>query len=227
MALKIEYIAHSAFYITSGDYGILIDPFISQNPLAKFDTASNIITDILLTHAHADHLGDAIPISREKKARITAVFELANYCENKGALVDGINLGGKIEFPWGSARFLPAFHSSSTPDGAYAGMPASILIEVDGVKIYHAGDTCLNSEMKVVGEFYKPDYAMLPVGSHFTMDIDEAVIAAQWLGAKKIIPMHYNTFGAIEVNIDEFKNKIEKAGKECLILKPSEIINCK
>lgn len=224
MSFTIQYIAHSAFYVKTGDYGILIDPFISQNPLADFDVSSKRITDILLTHAHADHLGDAIPISINKKAKISAVFELANYCEERGAQVDGVNLGGKIVFPWGSARFLPAFHSSSTPDGAYAGMPAAILLEIDGKRIYHAGDTCLNQEMKTVGDIYKPDYALLPIGSHFTMDIDEAVIAADWLGAKKVIPMHYNTFNLIETDVNLFKEKIEKAGKECVILKPSESI---
>lgn len=221
----LEYIGHSAFYINTGDkkqYGILIDPFISQNPLADFDTKSKKITDILVTHGHADHLGDTIPISRSTQAVVTTVFELANYCAQNGAFVNGINLGGKISFEWGSARFLPAFHSSSTPDGQYAGMPSSILIEINGIKIYHAGDTCLSQEMKTVGEFYKPDIAMLPVGSHYTMDIEEAVIAAQWLDAKKIIPMHYNTFDAIKTNIEEFKIEIEKIGKEAIVLKPGE-----
>lgn len=223
----LKYIGHSAFYIKAGkegQYGILIDPFISQNPVAKFDTKTEKITDILVTHGHADHLGDAIPISRATQATVTTVFELANYCAENGAFVNGINLGGKINFEWGSARFLPAFHSSSTPDGRYAGMPASILIDVYGTKIYHAGDTCLNQEMKTVGEIYKPDIALLPVGSHYTMDIEEAVIAAKRLGAEKIIPMHYNTFDAINVDIEKFKTEIEKIGKQAIILKPGESI---
>lgn len=223
MTFTLEYIAHSAFYIKTDLHGILIDPFISQNPKAEFDKNS-LVTDILVTHGHADHLGDAIPLSRTKQAPITAIFELANYCAEKGAFVNGINMGGKINFEWGNARFLPAFHSSSTPDGTYAGMPAAILIEIDGVKIYHAGDTSLNQEMKTAREIYKPDIALLPVGSHYTMDIDEAVTAAKWLGVKKVIPMHYNTFDAINTNIEEFKTKIEKEGLEAVILKPSESI---
>lgn len=221
----LTYIGHSAFYIKTGDYGILIDPFISGNPKAKFDVENNVVTDILVTHGHADHLGDSVSISRAKKASITTSFELANWCAAKGAFVNGINLGGKIKFPWGNARFLPAFHSSSTPDGQYAGMPAAILIEINGVRIYHAGDTCLNEEMKTAGEVYKPDIALLPVGSHYTMDIDEAVIAAKRLCVKKVIPMHYNTFDAINADVEELKKKLEKEQIETLILNPSESIN--
>lgn len=224
MNTVIKYIAHSAFYIKTGDFGILIDPFISNNPLAQFDYRQEKITHIFVTHGHADHMGDAIPISRDTKAPITAIFELANYCMENGAYGQGVNMGGKVVFPWGSVRFLPAFHSSSTPDGRYAGMPASILFDIGGVKIYHAGDTCLNSEMKVAGDVYKPDIALLPVGSFYTMDSEEAILAAKWLGVKKVVPMHYNTFDAINADIDTFKSKIKEEGKECVILKPGECL---
>ena len=223
--LNIYYIGHSAFYLKTEKTGILIDPFISGNPKSVFDLQTNKITNIFLTHAHADHLGDAIPISKATRAEITAIFELANYCMGKGALTKGINLGGKIEYPWGSARFLPAFHSSSTPEGIYAGMPASILFEINGLKIYHAGDTCLNSEMKTIGEVYSPDIALLPIGSTFTMDIVEATKAAKWLNAKQVIPMHYNTFDLIKADTDKFKNAIESQDQKCTILKPGESIN--
>ena len=223
MQNTLQFIGHSAFYIKTKTSGILIDPFISQNPKANFDF-SNIISDILVTHGHADHLGDAISISKQTGCCVTAVFELANYCAQKGGVAKGVNIGGKIQYGWGFARFLPAFHSSSTPTGEYAGMPASILLEIDGVKIYHAGDTSLNSEMKVVGELYKPDIALLPIGSCFTMDMDEALVAAKWLGAKKVIPMHYNTFDAISVDVSVFKEKAQKLGVDVLILNPSEQI---
>ena len=224
MSVMLQYIAHSAFYIKFGEYGILIDPFISGNPNAQFDIKNENITDIIVTHGHADHLGDAINISRDKKSVVTCNFELANYCMSKGAYTNAVNLGGKIKFNWGSVKLLPAFHSSSNLNGEYAGMPASVLIEIGDKKIYHAGDTCLHSEMKVVGEVYKPDIALLPIGSYFTMDIDDAVIAAQWIGAKKVIPMHYNTFPPIKVNSQDFKNKIEAIQKECLILNYGEKI---
>lgn len=224
MATKLQYISHSAFYIKTGDFGILVDPFISGNPKAEFDVKKEKITDIFVTHGHADHLGDAIPVSRGTQAVITAIFELANYCMEKGAFAKGVNFGGKLEYPWGSAVFLPAFHSSSTPDGRYAGMPASILFDINGTKIYHAGDTCLNSEMKVCAEVYKPDIALLPVGSFYTMDADSAVTAAKWLGVKKVVPMHYNTFDAISTDIDLFAKKLEQNNIEPIILKPSESI---
>ena len=224
MSVTIEYIAHSAFYIKTGDYGILIDPFISDNPNADFDVGKEVVTDIVVTHAHADHLGDSIEISRDKKSVITCIFELANYCMEKGAYTNAVNMGGKINFDWGSVKFLPAFHSSSNLNGDYAGMPAAVLLEIEGKRIYHAGDTCLHSEMKVAGEIYKPDIALLPIGSHFTMDIDDAVIAAQWLGAQKIAPMHYDTFPPIKADVNEFRKKIEKNGKESVLLKPGEKI---
>lgn len=223
MSNSLTYIGHSAFYIKKDNYGILIDPFISQNPKAIFDNNATV-TDIFVTHGHADHLGDAIPISIKTKATITAIFELANYCAQHGASVNPMNFGGKLTYPWGSARFLPAFHSSSTPDGQYAGMPASILFEIDGTKIYHAGDTCLNSEMKIIGELYKPDIALLPIGSQYTMDTNDAIIAAKWLGAKKVIPMHYNTFAAISVNTQAFQELSQKENIETIILNPSESV---
>lgn len=220
----ITYVGHSSIYIESDNCGIITDPFISANPNTDFDYKNKNITDVFLTHAHADHVGDAIEISRKKEAPITAIFELANICAEKGATVDGVNFGGKLIHEWGYAKFLPAFHSSSTPDGRYAGMPASILFEINGKKLYHAGDTCLNQEMKTVGEFWAPDIAFLPVGSHFTMDTEEAVIAAQWLKAKKVIPIHYNTFPAINIDVIDMQEKFQKANIECLALKTGEKI---
>lgn len=224
MTTELSYIGHSAFFIKTENQGILIDPFISGNPCAKFETNNQNITDIFVTHGHADHLGDAVTIAKTERIPVTAVFELANYCMEHGAPAKGVNLGGNLKYGWGKARFLPAFHSSSTPDGRYAGMPASILFDINGTKIYHAGDTCLNSEMKTTGEIYSPDIALLPVGSVYTMDIDEAVTAAKWLNAKKVIPMHYNTFDAIKVNIEELKTKLSAQGIECKILEPGESI---
>lgn len=220
----LEYIGHSAFFIKTENAKILIDPFITGNPNANFDINNHKITDILLTHAHADHLGDAIPISRSQQAQITATFELANYCAKQGAFTLGVNIGGKIEYNWGSAKLLPAFHSSSTPDGSYAGMPASILIEINGTKIFHAGDTSLSSEIKTIGELYKPDIALLPIGSIFTMDIEDATLAAKWLNAKHVIPMHYNTFDLIKADAEKFKTNVEALGIKCSILKPSQRI---
>lgn len=218
----IEYIGHSAFYIKNGDYGILIDPFILHNPVANFDVNSKKITHILLTHGHGDHLGDAIPISKQTGATIITVFELANYCSTRGAKAIPVGIGGVTKLPFGKVRFLPAFHSSSTPDGTYAGMPASILIDFDGIKIYHAGDTCLNSEMKLIGELYSPDYAMLPIDGHFTMGTKDAALAAEYLKSKIVIPMHYNTFEGSKINPDNLKPLLEAQNQELIVMKPGE-----
>ena len=223
MSVKITFIGHSAFKISTESHAVLIDPFITGNPLAAYSDLK--ADDILLTHAHGDHLGDSIKISQKTGTKITAVFELANYCAEKGAAAQPVNIGGKVPFPWGNAYWLPAVHSSGTPDGRYGGMPASILVNIEGKSIYHAGDTGLHYDMKMVGEFYKPGISLLPIGGYFTMGIDEAVHAAEWLGSQKVIPMHYNTFPPIKVDPEEFKAKIEALGKECIILKPGESID--
>lgn len=222
MATAINYIGHSAFFIENETAGVLIDPFVSGNPSAVFKINPEKIKDILVTHGHGDHLGDAIPLSKKTGAQITTIFELANYCQAMGATVNGINMGGRIKLNGAFAKFMPAFHSSSTPDGKYAGIPSSIILEIGGKRIYHAGDTCLHQEMKVIGEFFKPDIALIPIGSHYTMDVNEAATAAQWLNAQTVIPMHYNTFPVINADAQCFKEKIEKEGKKCVILNPGE-----
>lgn len=223
--MELEYIAHSAFAFNIDGRSILIDPFISGNPLANYDWRNHNIKDILLTHGHGDHLGDAIEIAKTKYAKITAIFELVGYCAKYGVSTDGVNFGGKISYDWGDVWFVPAKHSSSTPDGVYAGEPAGIILNINGLKIYHAGDTALSAEMNLIREVYKPEVALLPIGGHYTMGVDEAVIAAQILGVKKVVPMHYNTFPAITVDVKAFQYKLETLGIEPLVLKPGEKIN--
>ncbi len=213
--MQIKYLGHSAFEITTQNSKILIDPFLVMLP----DYDSDGTTDIFVTHGHADHLGSAIDISKRTGAKVTAVFELANYCASKGVLSNGINLGGWIDYDWGKVIAVQAFHSSSTPEGNYAGCPCGFVFEIEGKIIYHAGDTCLNSEMKVIGELYQPDIAILPIGGHYTMDIEQAVIASEWLETGTIIPMHYNTFEAIEVNTEDFERQIREKGKMPIVLK--------
>lgn len=222
--MKLHYIGHSAFALEFGDELILIDPFISGNPKAIVNFDIKKTTKIFVTHGHSDHLGDAIKISKQLDVPLFAIFELANYSVKKGANAVGCSIGGKLNFDFGWARFVPAFHSSSTPDGFYAGMPAGIVINVNNYTIYHSGDTSLTYEMKMIKEAYSPDLAMLPIGSHFTMDVDDAVMAAKYLNAKHIIPMHYNTFPLIEANAQEFKLKIEQQGQICSILSSGDFL---
>lgn len=223
MSVKIKFLGHSAFKIISDNYSILIDPFITGNPEAKATQEDLKVNDILVTHAHADHLGDSINLSKKTGAKLTAIFELANYCTGKGAKTQGVNMGGKVQFEWGNACWLPASHSSGTVDGHYGGTPASILMRIGNTSIYHAGDTGLHMDMKMIGEFYKPEISLLPIGGFYTMGIDEAVQAAKWVGSKKIIPMHYNTFPPIKAEAEEFKSKLEaETDAECVILNPGE-----
>ena len=218
--MQITYLGHSAFEIQTNNKKILIDPFLIMSP--DYDTKG--VTDIFVTHGHADHLGSAIEISKENNAKITAIFELANYCTSKGAIANGINLGGWIEFDWGKVIAVPAFHSSSTPDGYYAGCPCGFIFAIEGKAIYHSGDTCLNSEMKVIGDLYQPDIAMLPIGGCYTMDIEQATLASEWLQVSAVIPMHYNTFDAINADLKDFENRIRNKNKLPVILKIGQTI---
>lgn len=219
--MQITYLGHSAFEIKINDKKILIDPFLVCSPDYNF----NGVTDIFITHGHSDHLGSAIEISKKTGAKITAIFELANYCAQKGALTNGINLGGWIDYPFGKVMAVSAIHSSSTPDGTYAGCPCGYIFEIENKRIYHAGDTCLSAEMKIIGEIYNPEIALLPVGGYFTMDIEQATIASKWLNAEFIIPMHYNTFDAIKVDISDFEKQITNIDKKPCILKIGEVLN--
>lgn len=219
--VDLKYIGHSAFEFRIKDKSILIDPYVSINP--KYDWRQSNITDIFVTHAHADHLGEAMEISKEKKAPITAIVELAGYCEKQGCETHGINFGGWLNFDWGRAIFLPSFHTSSLPDGSYGGEAAGILFDIEGVRIYHAGDTALTSEMKIIKELYAPNIALLPIGGYYTMDVEHAAVAAKWLGVQTVIPMHYNTFPTIKADLQRFAQLINANNTGVMVLNPDEV----
>lgn len=213
--MQITYLGHSAFEINLNGKKILIDPFLIKSPSYNPEG----VTDIFVTHGHGDHLGNAIEISCKTGAKITAIFELANYCSLNGAKAIDIGFGSWINYNWGKVIAVPATHTSSTPDGVYSGTPCGFVFDINNTVIYHAGDTGLNSEMKIIGEIYKPEIAMIPVGGKYTMDIEHAVIASKWIDANKIIPMHYNTFDKINVDINDFEHKIREIGKSPIVLK--------
>ena len=228
MTLEIKYLGHSAFQFDVQGKQILIDPFLSQSPWYNGDLSELNPSHIFVTHAHSDHLGDAIEISKRTGATIHAVFELANYCASKGAKVDAVNVGGRLEFDWGIVTFMTAAHSSSTSDGNYGGVASSIMFRFQDTRVFHAGDTALTADLKMIGEVYKPEIVLLPVGGHFTMGIKEAVLAAKWLKAKQAIPMHYNTFPAITVDINDFNTLLESESMiKPVVLNPNEIFTFK
>jgi len=219
--MKLTYLGHSAFEIETNSKKLLIDPFLIK--MHGYNPQN--INDIFVTHAHSDHLGSAIEISKETGAEITGMFELANYCSAKGARAKGINLGAWIEYSWGKVIAVPAFHSSTFNDGTYGGCPCGYVFNIEDKIIYHSGDTCLNSEMKIIGELYNPDVVMLPVGGVYTMDVEHAILASKWLEASVVIPMHYNTFEAIQIDINEFEKEIRNIGKIPLVMKIGQSID--
>lgn len=217
--MDLRYIGHSAFEIKLANNSILIDPYVAVNP--NYDWREVNITDIFLTHAHADHLGQAIEIAKEKDIPITAVVELAQYLKEQGCKVNPINLGGWINFGWGRVVFVPAFHSNSLPDGRYAGAAAGLVLHIDNTMLYHAGDTALTGEMKTIKEVYRPSIAMLPIGGHYTMDVEHAAIAANWVGAQTIIPMHYGTISEAQADLEKLGQLLLLNNSTCVAMDPN------
>jgi len=220
---KITFVGHAAVEIKSGGYSVLIDPFISQNPVAVQRPEDFSPSAILLTHGHFDHVGDAVAIAKRANCPIIAVFELTSYCESQGApQTVGMNTGGKKEFEFGTVQFVPAFHSSSL-DGKYMGQPCGIVFTTaEGKRVYHAGDTALFGDMALIGK-QGIDLALLPIGSHFTMDPEAAAQAVELIGPKEVIPIHYNTFDLIRQDPEEFKSLVEgRTSARVVLLKPGE-----
>lgn len=205
---QLTFLGHSAFLVEGKQGSLIIDPFLSGNPLAKMTPGDIRVDFVLLTHGHGDHLGDSIEIALKNQATIIAPFELANYCQAQGATTHPMHIGGAHRFPFGRVKYTIAHHGSSTPDGAYMGQPGGLLVNMDGKTLYHAGDTALFYDMKLIGEMNQIDVALLPIGDNFTMGIDDAVKAAEFLNAARYIPMHYNTFAVIEANPHAFVEKL-------------------
>ncbi|MBQ3819640.1 metal-dependent hydrolase [bacterium] len=219
--MELKYIGHSAFEIQLEKNSILIDPFVEHNENYNWHDIN--VTDIFVTHAHSDHLGQAIEIAKEKDATITAIVELAQYLKEQGCKVNPVNFGGWINYDWGRAVFVPASHTSSLPDGRYAGEAAGIVFDVEKFRIYHAGDTGLTADMKIIKELYRPNIAMLPIGGKYTMDVEHAAVAADWIGAQTVIPMHYGTFQGIEADVQKFISLVQMNNTNCAILDPKKL----
>lgn len=227
---KIIFHGHSFVEIRNKENTIYIDPFIEGNPLCDIKTDDSECSYIVLTHGHNDHLGNTIGLAKDKDVKVIGMVELCDYLESKGVKTHGMNLGGAYNFPFGKLKLTLAHHSSSITfqnkegnyEYVYTGNPAGLILNLENKTIYHAGDTALFYDMKLIGEMNKIDYAFLPIGDNYTMGIDDAVKAAEFLNAETIIPVHYNTFEVIKVDVNEFKRKIESIGKKCVIMKPGD-----
>lgn len=205
---------------------ILIDPFLSGNSLAKAKAEDITCDYILLTHAHTDHLLDAETIARANDATIIAIFELATYLSWKNLKTLDMNIGGSVDLGFAQVKMIQAFHSSGIflEDGQiiYGGMPAGYIIQTEGLTVLHSGDTALFSDMKMFGDRYNIDLACLPIGDHYTMGPDDALQAAEWLQAKAVLPLHYNTFPPIRQDAADFAQRLAAQGQKGYALAPGE-----
>jgi L-ascorbate metabolism protein UlaG (beta-lactamase superfamily) len=224
--MQFTYYGHACFAVETGGQTLLFDPFITLNPLAKSIDASKVRADVILvSHGHNDHLADAVAIAQRTGAPVVAPYEVGNWLENQGIdNVQSINPGGTPEFKFGRVKMTAAIHSSSLPDGSYGGNPTGFLVMTNEGNFYYAGDTALTYDMKLVREWTKLDFAVLPIGGYFTMGIDDAIRAADFVGATKIIGVHYDTFPPIQIDHDEAQGRARQAGKELLLLKVGETI---
>jgi L-ascorbate metabolism protein UlaG (beta-lactamase superfamily) len=233
--MEIKFHGQACFELSEGETTVLVDPFLKPNNPIAVHTAEEVEpTHIAVSHGHVDHTADLVPVAKRTGAHCVAIVELAKWLEERGIeAVSDPNFGGTVEFDWGHISLVPAWHtntlpgSSDSPFSAEHGVPigpaCGIVIELGGTTVYHAGDTGLFSDMKLIDERHGVDVALLPIGGHYTMDRHDAVVAAEFVGAATVIPMHYDTFPAIETDSAAFKAEVEeKTSSRVVLLKPGE-----
>ncbi|WP_418513751.1 metal-dependent hydrolase [Corallibacter sp.] len=223
--MKITFYGHACLGIEVNDINILVDPFISANKNASHINIDALKADyILLTHAHQDHILDAEAIAKRTNAVIVSNFEVANFYETKGLEVHPMNHGGSWDFEFGTVKYVNAIHTSSFPDGSYGGQPGGFVIEGEHKNIYIAGDTALTMDMKLIPLRTKLDLAILPIGDNFTMGIDDAITASDFVECDKVLGYHFDTFGYIEIDHEEAKRKFFDKNKDLMLLEIGESI---
>jgi L-ascorbate metabolism protein UlaG (beta-lactamase superfamily) len=226
--MDIRFLGHAAFELSDGDTSVLVDPFLTGNPKAAVEPEELSPTTILLTHGHADHIGDTVDIAKRAGAPVVAIVELANEIGGEGVDVFDPNYGGTVEFDWGWVRLVPAWHTAVSPNGT-AHMPAGLVINFGGKTIYHLGDTALFSDLALVPRRDEIDVALMCIGGHYTMDRHDAVKAAELVNAGTVIPCHYDTFPPIETDAEAFKSDVDgqtsyesRAAEKVVILQPGD-----
>jgi len=219
--MKLTYYGHACFAVEAGGKTLLFDPFITPNPLAdKIDLKTIPADFILISHGHSDHVADVVEIAKRTGATVIAPFEVGSWFEAKGLEnVQAMNHGGAARTPFGRVKLTVAIHSSSMPDGSYGGNPAGFVLETSDGNFYYSGDTALTSDMKLIGEQTKLRFAVLPIGDFFTMGIDDALRAADFVRATKIVGVHYDTFPPIKLDRAAAAKAAQGAGMELLLPK--------
>jgi len=224
--MKITFYGQNSLALEIGNKHIIVDPFITGNDLSKDKVDINDLKAdyILLTHAHQDHILDAEAIAKNTGAKIVSNYEIANHYGDKGFEVHPMNHGGSWDFDFGRVKYVNALHTSSFPDGKYGGQPGGFVIETDSGNIYIAGDTALTLDMKLIPMRTKIDLAVLPIGNNFTMGVEDAIIASDFIECNRILGCHYDTFGFIEIDHDDAKKKFADKGKDLLLLDIGETV---
>lgn len=222
--MKIQYLGHASFLIETNGKNIVIDPYITANPLAKHVNINQIHTEyLLITHAHNDHILDVETLAKNSNSVVISNYEIVNYFEKKGLKGHPMNMGGSWSFDFGKIHMVNALHSSSFPDGSYGGNPAGYVLEAEGKLVYIAGDSALTYDMKLIPELIgKIDIALLPLGDNFTMGINSAVKAAEFVQTNKVIASHFDTFGYIKIDHQQAISSFRNSGKELILLKIGE-----
>jgi len=223
--MKLRYLGHSAFLITTNEgLDILIDPYLDRNPLAPIKSTQIKADYIVLTHAHGDHLGDALHIAKMGATTFICVSELASLISKRGHKVHAMQIGGAFNFPFGRLKLVPAMHGSMTPEGQYGGLAAGVLMQIDGKTIYHSGDTGIFGDMQLIGQMNHIDIALLPIGGNYTMDATDALWALDLLLPDLTIPMHYNTFEVIQADAEGFARQAAIKGYKVRVLQPGQLL---
>ncbi|MDQ3073743.1 MAG: metal-dependent hydrolase [Bacteroidota bacterium] len=222
--MKVTYYGHSCFSVLVEDKVCLFDPFITPNKLAEHIDIKTIKPDvILISHGHEDHIANAVEMAINSGALVICMVELGSWLQKQGLdNLMNMNIGGNHRFDWGNVKMVKAVHSSSLPDGTYGGLAAGFIIESSEGSFYYSGDTAITLDFNLIGEWYDLDFAVLPIGDHYTMGSEDALLCAKFIGCNRIMGVHYDTFPEIMINKKEVTDQFTNAGKELILLEIGE-----